>query len=106
MTAALDRRRLLTAGAATLALAATPRSLGVSALVNLSPDPPPEALFRSSVALEKLIYIENRLLRGADPFRQDPRDFDGLKAPKRSLKAYDLQSRFRRCTRTEHCPTF
>jgi sulfonate transport system substrate-binding protein len=32
MTAALDRRRLLTAGAATLALAATPRTLGVSAL--------------------------------------------------------------------------
>ena len=57
-------------------------ALGVSALVNLSPDPPPEALFRSSVALENLIYIENRLLRGADPFRQNPRDFDGLKSPK------------------------
>src|SRR4030088_2260228 len=57
-------------------------ALGVSALVNLSPDPPPEALFRSSVALENLIYIENRLLRGADPFRQNPKEFDGLKSPK------------------------
>ena len=57
-------------------------ALGVSALVNFSPNPPPELLFRSSVALENLIYIENRLLRGTDPFRQNPREFDGLKSPK------------------------
>lgn len=57
-------------------------ALGVSALVNFSPNPSPELLFRSSVALENLIYIENRLLRGTDPFRQNPREFDGLKSPK------------------------
>lgn len=56
-------------------------ALGVSALVNLSPNPPPEALFRSSVAVENLVYIES-ILRGPDPFRQNPRGFDGLRSPK------------------------
>jgi hypothetical protein len=59
-------------------------ALGVAALVNLSPNPPPEALFRSSVALENLVHIED-MLRGPDPFRQDPekpKSFAGLKSPK------------------------
>ncbi|QWG14236.1 cytochrome C [Bradyrhizobium sediminis] len=55
-------------------------ALGVSALVNLSPNPPPEALFRSSVALNNLVYIED-MLRGPDPFRQNPKGFAGLKSP-------------------------
>jgi hypothetical protein len=56
-------------------------ALGVSALVNLSPNPPPQALFRSSVAIENLVYIEN-ILRGPDPFRQNPKGFGGLRSPK------------------------
>jgi hypothetical protein len=56
-------------------------ALGVSALINLSPNPPPEALFRSSVALENLVRIED-MLRGPDPFRQNPKGFGGLKSPK------------------------
>jgi mono/diheme cytochrome c family protein len=56
-------------------------ALGVSALLNLSPDHPPEALFRSSVALENLVRIE-AMLRGADPFGRDPRGFGGLQSPK------------------------
>jgi hypothetical protein len=56
-------------------------ALGVSALVNLSPNPPPEALFRSSVAVENLVHIED-MLRGPDPFRQNPKGFAGLKSPK------------------------
>ncbi|WP_291869065.1 di-heme-cytochrome C peroxidase [Bradyrhizobium sp.] len=55
-------------------------ALGVSALVNLSPKPPPEALFRSSIALNNLLYIED-MLRGPDPFRQNPKGFGGLKSP-------------------------
>ncbi|MFZ2160065.1 MAG: di-heme-cytochrome C peroxidase [Bradyrhizobium sp.] len=55
-------------------------ALGVSALVNLSPNPPPEALFRSSVALNNLVYIED-MLRGPDPLRQNPKGFAGLKSP-------------------------
>ena len=47
-------------------------ALGVSALINLSPDPPPEALFRSSIALENLVRIE-AMLRGPDPFGREPR---------------------------------
>ena len=43
-------------------------ALGVSALINLSPDHPPETLFRSSVALENLVRIE-AMLRGSDPVR-------------------------------------
>ena len=56
-------------------------ALGVSALVNLSPDHPPEALFRSSVALENLVRIE-AMLRGPDPFGRNPKDFGGLASPK------------------------
>jgi hypothetical protein len=64
-------------------------ALGVSALVNLSPNPPPEALFRSSVALENLLYIES-LLRGPDPFRRDPQKpgFAGLKSPEWPSKIF------------------
>jgi hypothetical protein len=56
-------------------------ALGVAALINLSPNPPPEALFRSSVAVENLVRIED-MLRGPDPFRQNPKSFSGLKSPK------------------------
>jgi hypothetical protein len=56
-------------------------ALGVSALVNLSPEPPLDALFRSSVAIENLDRIE-KMLRGPDPFSQDPKGFGGLKSPK------------------------
>jgi hypothetical protein len=56
-------------------------ALGVSALVNMSPDPPPEALFRSSVAIENLVRIEE-MLRGPDPFGRAPKGFGGLTPPK------------------------
>jgi mono/diheme cytochrome c family protein len=56
-------------------------ALGVSALVNLSPTEPQNALFRSSVAIENLDHIE-RMLRGSDPFSQTPASFGGLKSPK------------------------
>jgi hypothetical protein len=55
-------------------------ALGVSALVNLSPDHPPEALFRSSVALENLVRIE-AMLRGSEPFGRSPKSFGGLSSP-------------------------
>jgi hypothetical protein len=56
-------------------------ALGVSALINLSPDPPLQALFRSSIALENLDRIET-MLRGPNPLEQDPKRFAGLKSPK------------------------
>ncbi|MDO9298001.1 di-heme-cytochrome C peroxidase [Bradyrhizobium sp.] len=56
-------------------------ALGVFALVNLSPDYPPEKLFSSSVALENLVRIE-AMLRGPDPFGRNPKDFSGLTSPK------------------------
>lgn len=56
-------------------------ALGVSALINLSPDTPQEALYRSSVALENLDRIET-MLRGPNPFEQNPKGFAGLKSPK------------------------
>jgi hypothetical protein len=56
-------------------------ALGVSALLNLSPDTPLQALFRSSIALENLDRIET-MLRGPKPFEQDPKGFAGLKSPK------------------------
>ena len=56
-------------------------ALGVSALLNLSPDTPPEALFRSSVAVENLVRIE-AMLRGPDPSGQNPMGFGGLASPK------------------------
>ena len=56
-------------------------ALGVSALINLSPDAPLEALFRSSMAVENLDRIET-MLRGPNPFEQNPKGFAGLKSPK------------------------
>ena len=55
-------------------------ALGVTALLNLSPDYAPETLFRSSVALENLVRIE-AMLRGPDPSSQKPIGFGGLKPP-------------------------
>jgi hypothetical protein len=57
-------------------------ALGVSALVNLSPDAPREALFRSTIALENLIRIEDMLRGPDDPFSQNPKGFGGLQPPK------------------------
>ena len=56
-------------------------ALGVAALINLSPDPAPGALFRSSVDIENLSSIET-MLRGPDPFKQNPPEFGGLRSPK------------------------
>jgi hypothetical protein len=56
-------------------------ALGVTALVNMSPDYPADALFRSSVAIQNLFWIET-MLRGPDPFSQTPRGFGGLTSPK------------------------
>ena len=56
-------------------------ALGVRALLNLSPDFPPDRLFRSSVALENLFRIE-AMLRGSDPFSRTPKGFGGLNSPK------------------------
>ena len=56
-------------------------ALGVSALVNMSPDHPPETLFRSSVAVENLDRIE-KMLRGSNPFGRTPNAFGGLTPPK------------------------
>ena len=56
-------------------------ALGVAALLNLSPDTAPDALFRSSVDIENLSSIE-AMLRGDDPFKQNPPEFGGLKSPK------------------------
>ena len=56
-------------------------ALGVSALLNLSPDYAPEALFRSSVDVENLDAIE-KMLKGPNPFEQTPKDFGGLTSPK------------------------
>ena len=56
-------------------------ALGVTALLNLSPDYAPDTLFRSSVALENLVRIE-AMLRGPDPSSQKPIGFGGLKSPK------------------------
>src|SRR4030095_11819940 len=56
-------------------------ALGVTALVNMSPDYPADALFRSSVAMQNLFWIET-MLRGPDPFSQTPRGFGGLTSPK------------------------
>ncbi len=49
-------------------------ALGVSALINLSPDTAPSTLFRSSVDVENLAEIE-KLLRGPNPFEQTPKGF-------------------------------
>jgi hypothetical protein len=57
-------------------------ALGVSALVNLSPDSAPETLFRSSVAIDNLDRIETMLLRGPEPSSRTPKGFGGLSSPK------------------------
>ena len=65
-------------------------ALGVAALVNLSPDYPPDKLFSSSVALENLVRIE-AMLRGPDPFgreskgvwRADVAEMAGAYVPRR-----------------------
>ena len=44
-------------------------------------DHPPERLFSSSVALANLVRIE-AMLRGPDPFGQNPKAFNGLAPPK------------------------
>jgi hypothetical protein len=56
-------------------------ALGVAALLNLSPDTAPSALFRSSVDIENLASIE-AMLRGPDPLKQTPPEFGGLRSPK------------------------
>jgi cytochrome c5 len=55
-------------------------ALGVSALLNVSPDYDPETLFRSSVDVGNLVAIEN-LLKGPNPFEQTPKGFAGLRSP-------------------------
>ncbi len=55
-------------------------ALGVSALLNLSPDYPADTLFRSSVRIENLDRIET-MLRGPD-LDQDSKVFGGLASPK------------------------
>jgi hypothetical protein len=54
-------------------------ALGVFALLNLSPDYPPETLFRSSVAIDTLARIE-AMVAGPDPFSR--KSFGGLLSPK------------------------
>ena len=56
-------------------------ALGVTALLNLSPDYAPDSLFRSSVAIENLVRIE-AMLRGPDPSSEHPIGFGGLKPPR------------------------
>jgi hypothetical protein len=56
-------------------------ALGVAALINLSPDTAPDALFRSSVDIENLASIET-MLRGPNPFEPTPKGFGGLRPPK------------------------
>lgn len=56
-------------------------ALGVSALINLSPNGPTDTLFRSSVDVENLASIET-MLRGPNPFGHTPKGFAGLNSPK------------------------
>jgi len=56
-------------------------ALGVSALLNLSPDTEPGTHFRSSVEVQTLNAME-KMIAGPDPFAQTPRGFAGLKSPK------------------------
>jgi mono/diheme cytochrome c family protein len=56
-------------------------ALGVSALVNFSPDFSAKDLFRSSVALENLVRIE-KMLHGPDLSGQYAASFGGLQPPK------------------------
>ncbi|WP_298253691.1 di-heme-cytochrome C peroxidase [Bradyrhizobium sp.] len=56
-------------------------ALGVSALINLSPESSIDSLFRSSVDVANLDSIE-KMLRGPNPFEQTPKGFGGLRSPK------------------------
>ncbi|HTB00236.1 MAG TPA: di-heme-cytochrome C peroxidase [Bradyrhizobium sp.] len=56
-------------------------ALGVSALLNFSPDAPRDTLFRSSVETANLIRIED-MLRGANPPGPNRKSFGGLQSPK------------------------
>jgi cytochrome c5 len=56
-------------------------ALGVSALINLSPDTADSTRFRSSVDVENLAAME-KLIAGPNPFAQTPKGFGGLKSPK------------------------
>ena len=56
-------------------------ALGVSALLNVSPNYDPKTLFRSSVDVGNLVAIED-LLKGPNPFEQTPKGFAGLRSPK------------------------
>ena len=56
-------------------------ALGVSALINLSPNGSTDALFRSSVDVENLDSME-KMLRGPNPIEPTPKGFAGLRSPK------------------------
>ncbi|WP_035983998.1 di-heme-cytochrome C peroxidase, partial [Bradyrhizobium sp. STM 3843] len=56
-------------------------ALGVFAAINFSPDKPSNRVFRSAIAIENLIQIED-MLHGPDPFATDPPRFRGLTSPK------------------------
>ncbi|WP_315774251.1 MULTISPECIES: di-heme-cytochrome C peroxidase [unclassified Bradyrhizobium] len=56
-------------------------ALGVSAQINFSPETASDRLWRSSMAIDNLLYIEN-MLRGPDPFATTTPAFGGLTSPK------------------------
>ncbi|MBR0776352.1 cytochrome C [Bradyrhizobium diazoefficiens] len=56
-------------------------ALGVTALLNLSDAYPQDRIWRSSVHINTLGWIED-MLRGADPFKSAKPEFSGLLAPK------------------------
>ena len=56
-------------------------ALGVSAEINFSPEPASNRLWRSSMAVENLLHIED-MLRGPDPFATTTPAFGGLTSPK------------------------
>jgi processive rubber oxygenase RoxA-like protein len=64
-------------------------ALGVSAIVNLSPDTPPQAIFGSTIAIENLARIE-AMLRGPDPAGENPA-FGGLQPPKWPLEIFQKE---------------
>lgn len=55
-------------------------ALGVRAELNLTSDNP-QPLFRSTVNLNNIVWIED-MLRGGDPFASNPKSFSGLRSPK------------------------
>jgi len=63
-------------------------ALGVFAQINLSPAPASNKLWRSSMALENLVHIED-MLRGPDPFATTTPTFGGLISPKWPEKLFD-----------------